>query len=191
MTRVFVQGQRQSGKSSYAMYEFMKNPEENLLIVDKKATALHMVSLIEKRFKVKGEKLELIRDRIRPALASSLHDEVGDTVIFDELLFCNEYEELLGEAAGRFENYIVYTTLYSKFHPGRREQKQFIKKLVMLGWNHVKLRTLKAEEEQSSDFGDLVLPEYPTPTQYKHPAAYPGTLQLTIPFPQSDLPLYG
>lgn len=150
MTRLFIQGQRQSGKTNFALYEFMKDPSESLLIVHSMNTAKDLQREIRKHFKYDDITLERVFRNIKSA---STPDDIyrgvrPRTVVIDEMLLFSNYKELFDMTMKQpdVENIFVYSTLACRGDYRRKEQKKFIrKKLKKNGFTKIKIKSLDPE----------------------------------------------
>jgi hypothetical protein len=146
MIRQIVQGQRQSGKSHLAVYEFMKDPMNSVLIVANTHAFSEVVKHITDHYKLDNLDLDKIRRRIKGVTdVNKWIVSNKTTVIFDEMLFFPNYETLLDECAGMFRNYYIFSSLHMKGDNRRDAQKKFIKKLRKLGWNRIKITAVDPE----------------------------------------------
>lgn len=133
MNKAIYVGERQSHKTSLAIYRFMEDPENTLLITHNQMMVKSIRDLIQKNFDYRT-------DNILSAQGLNLGSRNFKKIIFDEFFFWNEdlaktvYSSAIRVfLQGEGSNLLIYTTLSNQFETNLR-QKLTLDQMKNDGW---------------------------------------------------------
>ena len=138
MNRYITIGDRQTGKSTLAVHEFMKDPLNNVILVNNIDSAKALSNIIREKYKVppemgEGQVLKRIFSVNSPGW---FHGVNVENLIIDEFGFYKNVnvEEILNSVAGRVKNIHMFTSLHDTSYPQRKATKKMIKRFVKSGF---------------------------------------------------------
>lgn len=137
MNRVIYLGERQSHKTSMAIYRFMENPEDSLLITHNQSMVKSIKDLIQKNF-------DFTTDNVVSAQGQAIIGRAFKNIIFDEFFFWNEsvaksvFASMLPVLTLEDSSLLIYSSLSNKFEENIR-QKLTLQQMKNSGWKLINM----------------------------------------------------
>lgn len=129
---------RATGKTERAIYEFMKDPKDTLLVAPKYSLVGDIVHKITNRYKLSEGELFIIRKNVCAYSDEVLRGREFKKVIFDELFLFTKplkpsilvWSELIDIAGAMEKEVYIFSTHHNSDWRKNKDGKKFVKRLV-------------------------------------------------------------